>query len=257
MIGQLFIAERELEQVIAELTRSGSSAAPAQSQLREIAQMQRQIGRADAATLANLGKQVGAVVAQAQTLAQQGREAATQAEIRGDASLDAVSARTRATVLRVADDLFEKRVFDPYLRFNTPEEEAEYRRRESEREAYIKRELAKGTPEGARNASRAMVDQIEEAGRHGADQSPEYQRLLGEAQTALAEQDKAMAEPKIAVSPQKASSNPANQPADLNEIAAMLKEAGVTAPPDTIANMGHGLTATANERSSGQNVRTT
>ncbi len=65
--------------------------------------------------------------------------------------------------------------FDPYLQFGPGDMEADYRKREAERRAYIAAEQAKGTPQGDLNASGAAVGQMADAAAHGAANSPEFQ----------------------------------------------------------------------------------
>lgn len=248
-----------MERAIADLTRSGVGTGIAQSQLLKIGQLVRQIGNADASTLVAMQTSVAGLIAETQSIMQQGREVASRAEV-DEATFAAVNVRTRETVQRIAGDLFERRVFDPYLQFASAEDEEAYRKRESERQDYIRRELAKGTPEGNRNAANAAVDQIKDAGNYGADQSPDYQRLLAEASVARDEQEAAMAhaatpsastgtvETEIAQTP----------PSELDEIAAIFKAAGVqSASPQLAVGKGHGLADATIERDGNQPVRQT
>lgn len=255
LIGPLVAAQFDLERAIGELARSGAGTGIAQSQLLKIGQLLRAIGGADAPTLAAMQASVTGLIAETQSIAQQGRDATGQGEI-GEAQFAAVNARTRDTVQRISDELFERKIFDPYLRFANAEEEAEYRKREAEREAYIKRELAKGTPEGNLNASTAVVDQIKDAGRHGADQSPDYQRLLDEAIRTQNEQataiDQNATRPTEAAKP----SPRETEGSDFDQIAAAFKASGVVLPDTDIADAkGHGLADASIERASGQSAR--
>lgn len=240
LLGNLVAAQFDLERAIGELMQSGAGTGAAQSQLLKVGQLMRVIGSADAHTLAAMQASVAGLVGEAQAIVQQGREAANRTDD-GD-TLAAVDARTGATVQRISADLFERKIFDPYLRFDNAEEEAEYRKREAEREAYIKRELAKGTPEGSLNATNAAIDQIKDAGRYGADQSPDYQRLLNEAEAA-----EGALRTAISREASPAKGQPGTTPAaperqdELTDILAALREAGVVTADAASTNPAHGL----------------
>lgn len=190
LLGRLAAAQLNLEAAIAELARNHAPADVARAQLEALGDLQRQIASAGPAALAGLRGEIAAATAASQAVVQQGR-AATSAET-AEAALAAASARTRATVQRVAGDLFERRIFDPYLQFASAEDEETYRRREAERRAEIERELARGTPEGNLNASAATVGQVLDAGAHGADRSTDYRPTLGSAVDAYRDQRDSM-----------------------------------------------------------------
>ncbi len=196
----------------------------------------------------------GEIVASANTgraIAQQSRAAAS-----GDSADDllaATTARTRAAVERIGEDLFERKIFDPYLRFASEEEERAYRQREAERQEYIRRELAKGTPEGTLNATNATLAQIDDAGAHGADRSPEYARMRSDAINAQEDQLAAIRRAGLGAPQPEAEASAAKAPAsnsdDLDEIAAVLNAAGVQPPPPTSTrDADHGLANLAIER---------
>jgi hypothetical protein len=71
-------------------------------------------------------------------------------------------------------DLFERHLFEKSLRFASPEDEAEYRRREAEARRYIEEQLARHTPEGELNAGGALVGQMLDAHDHGAGADPGF-----------------------------------------------------------------------------------
>ncbi|MBV8686900.1 MAG: hypothetical protein JOZ90_11010 [Alphaproteobacteria bacterium] len=103
-------------------------------------------------------------------------------QARGEASaptaeLAVASAASRQQVQAIMRDLHR---FDPYLQFASPEEEAEYRRREAERRADVEREQAKGTSQGELNASAVALGQMADAAAHGADSNPEFQHRFDE-----------------------------------------------------------------------------
>lgn len=92
-----------------------------------------------------------------------------------EVALHEASAAAHREVSDLAHDFYDKKIFDPYLKFASAEDEEAYRRQEDERQRYIKEQLAKGTPEGNLNAADAMLDQMKDAKAHGADASPEFQ----------------------------------------------------------------------------------
>jgi septum formation topological specificity factor MinE len=190
LLGQLIAAQFSLEDAVAELERSGASAEAARSQLQALGDLQRQIAGAGPAALTSLRGEITNVVTASRQILQQGRAASNAESV--EATLAAASARTRATVERIAGDLFERRIFDPYLHFASEEEERAYRAREAERRAYIDAQLARGTPEGNLNASAATVGQVLDAGANGADRSPEFERTKQDAFTAYRDQRTAM-----------------------------------------------------------------
>lgn len=252
MLGQLLAAQFDLETVVAKLTSAGASADAAQNQIQFLVGLQRAVGSANPVALAQMRSEITATVNAAQAVVQQTRAAASA----DDRVLDIrdVTRATRQTIENVAQDLFEKKKLDPYLQFVTEQDEATYREREAKRQAYIKRELAKGTPEGALNAANASVDQINDAGAHGAERSPDYEVLK---QTATDARDAQLAAlDRSTPGPQKLGD--ANAPGattaptsdfDLTEIAAVFKAAGVKPPPPTpIVSGDHGLAVAGIDR---------
>lgn len=241
MLGQLVAAQFDLESAIAELERSGAPTDAVRSSMQMLGDLQRQIGTATPELLNALRGEIAAGANAGRAIAQQSRAAAS-----GDSADDllaATTARTRATVQRIGEDLFERKIFDPYLQFDSEAEERAYRQREAERQEYIRRELAKGTPEGTLNAITATREQIEDAGAHGADRSPEFARLLNEARAD--EESLRSAIPREATP---TTSQPGTTPAaqkeedGLGELLAALRDAGVVAAETVDANPTHGLT---------------
>lgn len=190
MLGQLIAAQFSLEDAVAELERGGAPTDAARSQLQALGDLQRQIAVASPAALTSLRGEIAGAIATSRQMQQQGRSASNVES--AEAALAVTNARTRATVERIAGDLFERRIFDPYLQFASEEEERAYREREAERRETIRRELAKGTPEGNLNASAATVGQVLDAGANGADRSPEFERTKQDAFTAYRDQRTAM-----------------------------------------------------------------
>lgn len=174
MLGQIVGAQFELERAIAELTRSGASAGLAQGQLQALAKLQRQIGDAGGPALASLRAEIATTVSESRAIIQQGANAARGAEAAEIETLATASAAARATAQSFMHDFYERKIFDPYLRFSSVEDEAEYRKREGAYRKAIDAELAKNTPEGDLAATKLARSQLADAGAHGADASPEF-----------------------------------------------------------------------------------
>ena len=118
---------------------------------------------------------VTAAVAAIHAYASDARTAASSASIAtsaAQAQLQQVDLATRAATVSAANDLFERKVFDSYLRFGSSGDEEAYRQREAERDRYVHQQLAAHTPEGNLNAGGAELGQLMDAGAHGADKSP-------------------------------------------------------------------------------------
>ena len=102
-------------------------------------------------------------------------QASTQASVQAAArTVAATAAETRNETQAVARDVFDRKIFEPYLHFSSKEDEAEYRRREAEAKRYIDAQLAKHTPEGDLNAGGGTLGQMLDANVHGAGNSPDF-----------------------------------------------------------------------------------
>jgi len=86
----------------------------------------------------------------------------------------AASADTRQEVRSLSHDVFDRHIFDPYLHFDSPEDEADFRKREAEAQKYINEQLARRTPEGNLNAGGGMIGTMLDANAHGAGNSPDF-----------------------------------------------------------------------------------
>ena len=177
MRDQLNDAQRDVDVAMLELQNGGADAAVL-SQLRAQAQhlvkLQRALTDAGSAGLGDLKSSVAAAVATSATLVVQARDVAATAKGADSAGILATSAAARRQVEDLSRDIYERKIFDPYLKFGTAEEEEAYRRREAEAKAYIDAEMAKGTPEGDLNAAGAAQGQMLDAAAHGAADSPEF-----------------------------------------------------------------------------------
>lgn len=174
---QLAAAQRELDLAMLDMREAGadeSAIASLRVQAQNLVQLQRALSDGGRSSVDALKGPVAAAIAASTTLAASGRDIALSSKGTDAAALAAVSAVTRRQVEDLSRDLYERRIFDPYLSFASPEDEADYRRREAEAKRYIDAELAKGTPEGDLNAAGATQGQMLDAAAHGADQSPEF-----------------------------------------------------------------------------------
>lgn len=156
--------------------------AQALAQLSGLAGLERQIARAGAKDLASIRNEVTAYVAATQAFLQQAPQAVTKEP--GAQALYAASAAAREAVADFSKAYYEQRIFDPYLKFASAEEEEAYQRREIERQRAIEKAQAEGTPEGDLRATQLALEQIKDAGAHGADRSPDYQHNLDKLQSA-------------------------------------------------------------------------
>jgi hypothetical protein len=123
---------------------------------------------------------VAASIAASSGLAQQARAASSSpSQATGaTASLAAASASAREAVTSFERDMYEKKIFDPYLHFASKEDEEAYRKREAERKQATDVALKQNTPEGNLRAADLSIAQLNDAGAHGATASPEYQTKM-------------------------------------------------------------------------------
>jgi DNA-binding transcriptional MerR regulator len=145
------------------------------AQLQSIAGMERAIARGNPAALVAMRGEIAAAALSSAAMVQQVRD--SSGEQSQAAALANVSSESRQQVQSLMRDMHQ---FDPYLRFSSPEDEAAYRRREAERQAYIAREQARGTPDGNLNASAGAIGQMVDAKAHGAGDSPEFRQRWNE-----------------------------------------------------------------------------
>jgi hypothetical protein len=76
LIGQLAVAQFDLENTLTELSRNGASTSQLDAQLQNLGMMMRQVGAANQTTLASLRGDIAAIVAQSSSVAQQARTGA-------------------------------------------------------------------------------------------------------------------------------------------------------------------------------------
>lgn len=255
MAGQVSSAQAQLEAIIEDLRRAalagGDTAAlsQAEGQLQRLGGLQRRLESAGPGALAALRAEVSASVAATQATTETARASTATAQT-AEAALHAASEAAHRTVSDLADEVFGKRKYDDLLRFASPEDEAEYRKREADRKRYIEDQLALGTPQGNLNAARAMQAQLNDAGAHGADAHPDFANdkaklahtedgLLSAMEAASPQQ--AAVEAKGFASLEARAAVPASPELDI--VAAQLRAAGVVGTPASAK--GHGVTQIA------------
>lgn len=238
MTGALAAAADQLQAAIANLAASGSpDVAACRAKLAEIVALKQGVAVASPASLATLSGQIAAVADAAKSSAQ---EALTQAN-GGSAQMNQLTTAQATARAAVGVVMAGMKDFDPYLKFASPGDEAEYREREKQRQEQIAREQAKQTPEGDLNAITIAKDQMADAGVHGAARSPEFasrnQALDDAGATLAASMDRDA--PKRAATSQ----TPSQHDADLADAMAALTAAGVKGPPADKPEVTHGLQA--------------
>lgn len=244
LTGAIAAAQIDIANAIAELAKSGADSSALTSQNSALQQLQRTVGSANLGSLLALRSEVTATASSATNLANQAISSAASAAA-AQANLSPAE-RGRSSVESLNRDLFENRVLDPYLRFNSQEDEEAYRKREREREAEIKRALELRTPEGNRRAAELTHDQLLDAGAHGADRSPDFAGMVQRADDAMAD----LHPPADDRSPLDLAALPVQSGVrlgaedGLGDILATLKAAGVTIPAIQANDAGHGVALT-------------
>lgn len=208
---------------------------------------------------ASIRGELAGLLASTASLAQQARAANDQ---NSGTTLATVQARTRATVEEISRDLYEHRIFDPYLRFSSAQDEAAYRRREEQTRRAINDALAQGTPEGDLLAARLMDRQLQDAGAHGADASPEFRTRLDRNRQNMTGLEAALSERELALSGERSEPRPESAdrsapatPEQLASVLATLRMAGIEGGIPA-HNSGHGLSVDANSPDQGRGART-
>jgi hypothetical protein len=236
LLGQLVAAQFEIEAAMNEMGGNASAISDGKTQLQLLSALQRQIGTASPTALAGMRGEIVATASAAQAVAQQSRANAVTNDRM--AELRDVTNAARQTIGDVAHDLFEKKKLDPYLQFDSAQDEADYRKREAERQAYIKAELAKGTPEGALNANNATKAQLNDARDHGADRSPDFAGMLTATEDVVRTLRSAMPSEGVPTT-QKAEAPKVHD--DFSDVLAAFRETGVTTTAVASLDPAHGL----------------
>jgi hypothetical protein len=172
LLAQIHSAQSDLDQLIAQLGNdAGSVLTGGQSQRQLLVALEQRLTSGAVASPALIRNQIAGAIAATANLGDQARQLNSQR-----ASLDLASAqeRTRATAMEIGRDIYQHRIFDPYLRFTSVEDEEAYRRREEDNRRAVERALAENTPEGDLRATRILERQLQDAASHGADASPQF-----------------------------------------------------------------------------------
>lgn len=190
MFGQLSAAQSALESHLADLHRTGADSAlvaECGTRVGALTALQKGVALAPVGSLAAMRPKIAASIAATAAIVEHARASTAAHGVKEAAQLAAASAAARSQVTALQSDLFERRIFDPFLRFATADDEAAYRRREADAQRYISAQLAEGTPEGDLNASGALVSRMLDAHSHGAGASHEFQarwsRLVASTET--------------------------------------------------------------------------
>ncbi len=240
LLSELSAAQAALEDQVETLRHAAAtggdaaSLAIAQNQLQRLAALGHRIDHAAGGQLASIRAEVTAVVAASHSAAQQSRSAAAS----GHAAEQALHAATDAAHRVTADfmrDHYERKIFDPYLRFASAEDEQAYRQREEERRREIEKAQTEGTPEAELRALKLAEEQLKDAGAHGADRSPIYAPKVASIREARANLEANL--PERATTPEKTASaeiTPAEAALDLPpDVLAAFRSNGVTAAEPT------------------------
>ena len=176
LLGKLIAAQIALERALAELVQSGGNTAALANQLLRVGELQAAIGTASEASLQAMRGDIAAAMSQSQSAAQEAREQVTAANAaRVAAQVLSSAAISSRTALQHALSSLDH----VPLSFASSEDEAEYRRREEERRAYIANQQGKHSPEGDLNAAGAGIGQMADAKAHGAS-GPEFEQRVND-----------------------------------------------------------------------------
>lgn len=215
-----------------------STLVAAEQQLARLAGLQQHLSQGGNLDL--LQTAIRASVDAAQALVPQARTATTTGHA-AELALHQAVAHARQVTGDFVHDFYERRIFDPYLSFATPEEEQAYRDREETRQRAIEAARALGTPEGDLLALQLSEEQLNDAARYGADRSPDFAPTYDRVSRAGDDLERS-----LGIAPQQARADHANAQAEPHElvcpdIVASLRNAGVSVPdadatPCVIAN---------------------
>jgi hypothetical protein len=250
LLSQISAAQFALESALAEFSEMGRALGQTQSQLATLAALRQQIGIASPVMLSNMSAEIGAAVAEVQNTIQLARDSASN----GEGSSASIAAKARQAMESLGEDLFRRNLLDPYLRFESADDEAGYRRREEENRAAYEHELAKNTPEGNRRAAEILSSQVEDARRHGAEASPDFDDISRRAEQALSATAEPARESVRSDQNQDAATQSANTDSELADVMAALRVAGVTTIEPANGPSAHGLSDQARITSVEQNA---
>jgi hypothetical protein len=255
---QIAGAQSDIEKRLTELSEAvahggdGTALAQAKAQLRALSRLQRRVADASAGSLTSIRNEVAATVAATQALVQQSSPSPTPSFQSAQVALQQASEAARSTTKQFMHDFYDRHIFDHYLKFASTEDEDEYRRREEERKHAIEKALAEHTPEGNLRANKLAIEQLKDAGAHGADRSPDYQPTLKGLEDNASELDAQIMTAKGVSSEKQQHSQSASQDDALNaavtpDVIARLRAARVVIADQT--GEGHGVTASDPQQS--------
>jgi hypothetical protein len=259
LLAQIRAAQADLDQLIAQLGNDGGSVlADGQLQRQLLTNLERSLATGANLSGGSIRNEIAAAITVAANLGEQARQSISQ---RGSADLAAAQARTRATVLEIGRDIYERRIFDPYLRFASAEDEEAYRRREEENRRAIADALAENTPQGDLRAARIMDRQLQDAGAHGADASPQFRSLVDRNSENVTRLEAAVGERPSAERDERSATQqqtPEPTPATSEQLASVLAtfravgiDGGIPAH-----HSGHGLSVDNSSPDQGRSART-
>lgn len=227
LTGTIAIAQFDLERALAETSSASGGVAPTEltAQIQLLTRLQRDVGSASAAQLADLRQAISVAVAATETVLETSR-----ANVGGStASATQREAAARGATLQGFRDYYDHGILNHYLRFSSAADEEEYRERERRNREAIERELAKGTPEGDARAAQIMREQLLDAKSHGADASPDFARMMQQNESSLATYRASVPEPgpSHTPAPTVSSEEPASD-TELDLVRSALTAAGVS-----------------------------
>ncbi len=261
MLTQILSAQSDIGATVAGLNGAGDASLIAQALAHQqtLAKLERALSSGSAAMIApNIRGEIAAVLAASANLSQQAKLTADQQTV----DLATAQARARATVQEIGRDIYGRRIFDPYLRFASEEDEVAYRRREEENRRAIAEALAEHTPEGDLRAAQITERQLQDAGAHGADASPQFSNLVSRnrenmngLETAIGQQTSAQVDEQSATR-QSPPSTPT--PATNDQLASVLatfRAAGINGGVPA-HDSGHGLSVDNSSADQSRSIRT-
>ena len=257
LLRQIETSAGELESQLAALRHSGSGNRDfldqGEARLHRLNLLRDQlVGGAKGLPLAVIRAEITSAVASVREYTAAGAAATSQAATTEQAALRVASSAAHQVVSDFSRDFYERKIFDPYLKFASAEDEEAYRRREQERQRDIEKAQAANTPEGNLKANALAIEQLQDAGAHGADRSPEYKprmdklmashdalrsAIAGDRSVATEQHEPASPATSVAADP--LASVKAKSP-ETTGVASVLLAAGLSVPHAD--NVGHGVT---------------
>jgi hypothetical protein len=254
-------AQTDIESKLSDLrialgsASSGNAITQAEAQLRGLALLQKRVDRASPASLATIRAEVAASVAATQSFVQQmqGAGSVVTAE---KAALQQASEAARGTVTDFIHDYYDERKFDRFLQFASVEDQEEYRRREDERKHAIDKALAEHTPKSSLRALDLSIEQLKDAGAHGARRSSEFQSTLDKMESSRRELAEQIAAPGAASdhARNEASAPQASGSTVASQIPQAASQQNAPLPADVLARLRAAQVVVADQSQDGHGV---